>query len=304
MFHDFRKLQMSQLMDYNVPREILSFNQGRRDTLEVDIPVNLTVLLEQTSKNRTNESKYIEAFTAMIQLEDDAQAKYLTEFNTTNIRIRSSQKDKQFRIERNVRIINIKAVSQKDLEFIFVSLQANISRIAEAVEESILDYFTLKEKYSDMMISGQVKGCNKEFIFMDIADDKECEYLKRNLHSSYDIYFRGNRLPFQLQHQALEWIVNHRLYKNFVNHPNYELITSVVPVSQNHVFRYTFWRTVKRILVSIVPYVFFRGKLASKLNEEQKTAVINIVRGGNKPLPYLLFGPAGVSFYRIRIGQE
>lgn len=40
----------------------------------------------------------------------------------------------------------------------------------------------------------------------------------------------------------------------------------------------------------------FRGELALKLNEEQKKAAINIVKAQNKPLPYLLFGPAGSIF--------
>lgn len=37
----------------------------------------------------------------------------------------------------------------------------------------------------------------------------------------------------------------------------------------------------------------FSGKLAWELNEEQKTAAINIANTRNSPLPYLIFGPAG-----------
>lgn len=37
----------------------------------------------------------------------------------------------------------------------------------------------------------------------------------------------------------------------------------------------------------------FSGKLASKLNEEQRSAAINIINAKNGTLPYLLFGPAG-----------
>lgn len=36
--------------------------------------------------------------------------------------------------------------------------------------------------------------------------------------------------------------------------------------------------------------------MGPKLNAEQKVAAINIIRGRNAPLPYLLFGPAGESF--------
>lgn len=39
--------------------------------------------------------------------------------------------------------------------------------------------------------------------------------------------------------------------------------------------------------------VFFRGKAYQTLNQEQLTAVENIVKAKNRPLPYLLFGPPG-----------
>lgn len=45
---------------------------------------------------------------------------------------------------------------------------------------------------------------------------------------------------------------------------------------------------------------FDSGTLSSNLNEEQKTAVINIVEAKNVPLPYLLFGPAGRILYKTQ----
>lgn len=46
--------------------------------------------------------------------------------------------------------------------------------------------------------------------------------------------------------------------------------------------------------------MYFSGVLASKLNEEQQLAVINIVQRKNMPMPYLLFGPAGEVFLEFR----
>lgn len=40
-------------------------------------------------------------------------------------------------------------------------------------------------------------------------------------------------------------------------------------------------------------FYFDSGRLAGDLNAEQKLAVRNIVQAVNKPVPYLLFGPAG-----------
>lgn len=48
--------------------------------------------------------------------------------------------------------------------------------------------------------------------------------------------------------------------------------------------------------MQILTKIFRRGKLALKLNMEQKSAVVNIVKAKNFPLPYLLFGPAGIVF--------
>lgn len=39
--------------------------------------------------------------------------------------------------------------------------------------------------------------------------------------------------------------------------------------------------------------VFYRGKMYQTLNEEQLSAVANIIKAKNYPLPYLLFGPPG-----------
>lgn len=87
-------------------------------------------------------------------------------------------------------------------------------------------------------------------------------------NKSVDISFCINRMPFQLQHQALQWLRDHKLFEilfknarslprphNIHNHPRY--------------------------------------KHDGILNTEQAHAVENIVKAENRPLPYLLFGPPG-----------
>lgn len=46
----------------------------------------------------------------------------------------------------------------------------------------------------------------------------------------------------------------------------------------------------------------FSGQLGPKLNREQKIAAVNIIQARNMPLPYLLFGPAGMKWNQISWG--
>lgn len=109
--------------------------------------------------------------------------------------------------------------------------------MAEAINESIVDSFTLKpiltdeekqfrmrnpRKKIDISIFGQIKGINKDFIFLEINDEHYAEYVRNNcdrLH--FDIYFQLNLTTFQLQHNALEWIVRHGLFDLLVNSLEY-----------------------------------------------------------------------------------
>lgn len=102
--------------------------------------------------------------------------------------------------------------------------------MVEAVEESIVDSFILKPSedendlnvYQRVNISGQIKGINKDFIFVEISET-HLEYLKNNCHKKYNISFQLNLLTFQLQHNALKWIRNHNLFHILVNNPKYDV---------------------------------------------------------------------------------
>lgn len=118
--------------------------------------------------------------------------------------------------------------------------------MAEAAEESILDCFTLiPRKSPNVSLGGQVKGCNKEFIFIEITEKEHSDYLRANLHQFYDIIFHVNRVPFQLQHYALEWIESHRLFNVLLNNPKFEIVDfnlfgtqrSNELIDENYVFR-------------------------------------------------------------------
>lgn len=120
--------------------------------------------------------------------------------------------------------------------------QAKISAMVEAVEESMVDCFTLKSGQSSIVsLGGQIKASNKDFIFVEITEKDHCEYLRRNLHRTFDICFHVNRQPFQLQHHALDWIESHRLFDVFVNNSSCEVVDrdfyGAAVSDENYVFR-------------------------------------------------------------------
>lgn len=106
-----------------------------------------------------------------------------------------------------------------------------MSKLAEAVDESCLDHFTLEpfEASSKVdstklqfTISGLIKGSNKDFIFVEV--DEGFNYLLNNCaKQTYDISFHINRMPFRLQHNALEWMKKHSLFHILINNPTYDI---------------------------------------------------------------------------------
>lgn len=121
----------------------------------------------------------------------------------------------------------------------------------EAVEESAVDCFTLKPSNPLIgcgLIAGQIKTCNKEFIFVEITERDHCMYLSKHPDRCYDIFFHVNRVTFQLQHYALEWIANHQLFNIFVNSSDYDCDASNFNVraeppdtEENYAFRLVYF---------------------------------------------------------------
>lgn len=128
--------------------------------------------------------------------------------------------------------------------------------------------FVLFSKDGNRITDGQIIFKEDNKIFVDLSTTT-------NWHKdrSYDIVFRHNRTFYLLQHQALDFVRIHKVFNLLINNPNYYRIPE------------------------------FNGTMSDQsndspttrldLNEEQKSALVNIVRGGYYPLPYLLYGPAG-----------
>lgn len=93
-----------------------------------------------------------------------------------------------------------------------------MEKIDDAINENLLDQFILKENERSRppLIQGQIKGNNKEFIFLEI-NENDVPHI--NTTAMYAIEFQLNRLPFQVQHLALNYVAEHDLFKNFINNP-------------------------------------------------------------------------------------
>lgn len=109
---------------------------------------------------------------------------------------------------------------------VVVSFQTKLDALFDAVEESLVDGFTLKPSNQLIQcatpIVGQIKTCNKEFIFVEIPEAEHRKYVQNHPDRVYDIFFHVNRGPFQLQHYALHWLVKHQLFQQFVNSQAYD----------------------------------------------------------------------------------
>lgn len=84
----------------------------------------------------------------------------------------------------------------------------------------------------------------------------------------FDISFHLNRMSYQIQHRALEFVEDHNIHSILINNPKYG--------------RHEDYEDNVSLL---------SGKSTEHLNDEQKMAVMFISESDNL-LPYLLFGPA------------
>lgn len=123
------------------------------------------------------------------------------------------------------------------------SFQKSVSKIAVAVQESLVDSFVLKPIFAlgeqcshlrsrrnmkNILIYGRMKAVNRDFIFLEINDRDYAQFLREICRNhSFDIYFQLNLMTFQLQHNALDWMVRHRLFDRLVDNPNYNDVGTI-----------------------------------------------------------------------------
>lgn len=126
------------------------------------------------------------------------------------------------------------------------------------------------------MVSGQIKRSDKDYIYVEITEEDLHSFMSICDKQCFDISFHMNRVGYQLQHRALDYMEQHGLHSILINNKQYDSIDD----------------SVDNVASDVGSSENFSGRLAEGLNNEQKMAVKFITKSDNL-LPYLLFGPAG-----------
>lgn len=120
--------------------------------------------------------------------------------------------------------------------------------LAAAIEENVLDFFVLKPKSNKNShakhIYGQVYRVREKKIFIEIFQQSIKTFRKEYKNELYDICFILNRMPYQLQHYALDFVEKEQLFTKLINNSYYkcksEKLTQAngVPTQRKHQLLY------------------------------------------------------------------
>lgn len=277
----FGRLRLDRIDDFDIPIKIIKIEKDKSHLTEVER------LMEESESNC---GAYVKAYSALLHLEEVAEMTSLKQYNRS-VRLTYSNTGKRFLIKIEVSddliskilklasYISIFPSNSHQIDILF--FQKNTSEIVSAIEESLIDHFTLSSPHQffpKMKFCGRVLRCDEKNIHVEIFKEKDSSTLKTHCKvQPFDICFTVNRLPYQMQHKTLKLVEQFNLHSLLINNENYEH-------RPNH----------NNLDYSCLSYTI-RGKLTADLNEEQKLAVISILKM-NKSMPYLLFGPAGIHY--------
>lgn len=92
-------------------------------------------------------------------------------------------------------------------------------------------------------IWGEISNISKEqkSVIIRILFSRNGEAVQRIMNEPLNLLFQVNRMPYQLQHQALDFIQKEKLFNVLINNDNYRRNLDGVNASQlrkNHEFKY------------------------------------------------------------------
>lgn len=119
--------------------------------------------------------------------------------------------------------------------------------LAAAIEENVLDFFILKPKSNRSEqakhVHGQVQRVRDKKIYIEIFPHSVKYVSKAYKDELYDICFILNRMPYQMQHYALNFIEKEDLFTKLINNSYYHCKSAKlvqangVPMQRSHSFQ-------------------------------------------------------------------
>lgn len=101
-----------------------------------------------------------------------------------------------------------------------------MAEISAAIEENLLDALRLKPVTEDDTwlenFFGSIKAKDDEKIYIELYEQSYLTFKKVYKNQPFDIFFRFNRLSFRMQHYALDYMHNHRLFTHLIDNPAYD----------------------------------------------------------------------------------
>lgn len=93
-----------------------------------------------------------------------------------------------------------------------------MEEILNAFDKNTLDRFILKKMLSsnEAGIQGRIKRNDECFIYVEINEN---DVQNLDFKAKYEIDFILNRLAYQVQHLALDYVQEHNLFEKFINNP-------------------------------------------------------------------------------------
>lgn len=146
---------------------------------------------------------------------------------------------------------------------LLVSERLSVKRI------TVAPFDALRTATIEFIVSGEIQKYDQSHLYILVENEYEKLFNLNEDGITFIINFSTNPTTSQMQHNALKLIKSHNLFPILIKNPQYE--------SNNN-----------RTLSPAKEYTF-----AEELNQEQRTAITNIIEARNKPCSYVLFGPAG-----------
>lgn len=193
-------------------------------------------LIKQKSEFRTNELKYFESTKKMIQFEKEAENAFIKRLSTNGIRLLKTNKNAynngsegseifyfQVKVSKNlIAYFLVKSLIEKNI-FVYITLKRNMRNMCAAIENNLVDQFTLISK-SHPPIDGQIKFVCDDKIIVEIKKPHIDLAMLLLPSVRFEIVFKQNSIPIEMQFRAVESMQEKGLFSKLINNSEYDKV--------------------------------------------------------------------------------